>query len=104
MSTLTGNDEIIMLAVLALGNDAYGATLMKHLSKVTGREWSIGAIYDPLYRLEKTDMVKSEITTPTPERGGRSKRLYKLTKKGVDALREHQRVRNELSDGLPHIA
>ncbi|MBU1099620.1 MAG: PadR family transcriptional regulator [Bacteroidetes bacterium] len=104
MSTLNGNDEILMLTILALGSNAYGATMMKHLTKVTGKEWSIGAIYDPLYRLEKNDMIQSEITNPTAERGGRSKRLYKLTKKGNAALREHQRVRSELTDGIPHLA
>lgn len=104
MSTLNGNDEILMLTILALGSNAYGATMMKHLTKVTGKEWSIGAIYDPLYRLEKNDMVESELSNPTPERGGRSKRLYRLTKKGVDAIREHQRVRSELTGGLADLA
>jgi PadR family transcriptional regulator, regulatory protein PadR len=104
MSTLNGNDEILMLTILALGNNAYGATMMKHLTKVTGKEWSIGAIYDPLYRLEKKGLITSEQTNPVPERGGRSKRLYKLTKVGEAALHEHQRVRNELSDGLADFA
>ena len=104
MSTLNGNDEILMLAILALRDNAYGATMMKHLKKITGKEWSIGAIYDPLYRLEKKGYIISELTNPVPERGGRSKRLYKITANGIAALREHQRVRNELTDGLPDFA
>lgn len=104
MSVLTGNDEIIMLAILALGNNAYGATLMKQLSKITGKEWSIGAIYDPLYRLEKKGFIISETTAPTSERGGRSKKIYRLSKQGEEALHEHQRVRNELLNGLPDLA
>ncbi len=104
MPILTGNDEILLLAVLSLKDNAYGATLMKHLSQITGKEWSIGAIYDPLYRLEKTGYVQSELTMPTRERGGRSKRLYKVTSYGVEALRDQQNVRNELSQGLAGLA
>lgn len=66
MSTLNGNDEILMLTILALGSNAYGATMMKHLTKVTGKEWSIGAIYDPLYRLEK--MIWLNRNCPTQHR------------------------------------
>lgn len=104
MNTLNGNDEILMLAILALRDNAYGATMMKHLKKLTGKEWSIGAIYDPLYRLEKNGYINSELTNPVPERGGRSKRLYKVTKKGITALKEHEKVRNELIEGLPDFA
>jgi len=93
-----------LIAVLALGNDAYGATIMKHLSKVTEREWSIGAIYDPLYRLEKNGYIKSETTAPLAERGGRSKRLYKVTKFGKDALHKHQNIRKTLSAGITDFA
>ena len=104
MKILSGNDEILLLAILSLKDDAYGATLMKHLTTVTGKEWSIGAIYDPLYRLEKNGYIRSELSMPLPERGGRSKRVYKVTKVGIEALRELQKVRNELIDGLPEVA
>jgi PadR family transcriptional regulator PadR len=90
MKVLNGNDEILLLTILALKDNAYGATIMQHLTEVTGREWSIGAIYDPLYRLEKTGYVQSALTPPTPERGGRSKRVYQVTECGLEALRQHQ--------------
>lgn len=100
MPILSGNDEILLLAILSLKDNAYGATLMKYLTRVTGKEWSIGAIYDPLYRLEKNGYIRSSLTPPTKERGGRSKRLYEVTKYGIEALREHQKVRDELSGAL----
>jgi len=100
MKILSGNDELLLLAILSLKDDAYGATLMKHLTEVTGREWSIGAIYDPLYRLEKNGYIRSDLTMPTPERGGRSKRVYRVTPHGIEALKEHQKVRDELSGGV----
>ena len=104
MNILSGNDEIILLAVLSLKDNAYGATMMKHLTKVTGKEWSIGAIYDPLYRLEKNGFVISETTAPTSERGGRSKRIDYVTDQGKDALRTQKKVRNELGKGLADFA
>ena len=103
MPVLTGNDELLLLAVLALKDNAYGATLMKHLTDVTDREWSIGAIYDPLYRMEKNGLVCSEITLPTQARGGRRKRLYKVTPMGVETLQAQHRVRTELMNGLDRL-
>ncbi len=100
---LSGHDELLLLTILNLKDSAYGATMMKHLTKVTGKEWSIGAIYDPLYRLEKTGYIRSILSMPTQERGGRSKRVYSVTKKGVKALQEHLKVRNELSDSIPEL-
>lgn len=100
MKLLSSLDEILLLAVLSLGDNAYGVTIRRKVSEVTGKEWSIGAIYDPLYRLQEKDYVRSELSEPTSERGGRSKRLFTVTKTGVEILREHQKVRNELADGL----
>ena len=102
--TLGGNDEILLLAILSLKDNAYGATIMKHLTEVTGKEWSIGAIYDPLYRMEKNGYVKSELTEPTNERGGRSKRIYEVTKFGLQALYEHHGIREVLKSGLSDLA
>ncbi len=104
MKALNGNDELLLLTILALKENSYGATIMQHLTEVTGREWSIGAIYDPLHRLEKTGLVRSFLTTPTPERGGRSKRVYEITKRGVGALRRHREIRDRISQGLTATA
>jgi PadR family transcriptional regulator PadR len=103
MKILSGNDEILLMTILALKENAYGATIMQHLTEVTGREWSIGAIYDPLYRLEKTGYVHSFLTRPTPERGGKSKRVYRVSKRGLEALRRHQEIRSRISRDLPDL-
>lgn len=100
MSTLRGHDEILLLSIQALGEEAYGAIIMQHLSHLTGREWSIGAIYDPLHRMEKTGLVGSRLTAPSPERGGRSKRVYHVTKAGLEALRRHREVRDAIGRGF----
>lgn len=104
MTVLNGNDEILLLTILALKENAYGAIIMQQLTEVTGREWSIGAIYDPLHRLEKTGFVRSGLTSPTPERGGRSKRVYTVTKKGLEALAKHHKIRNQISQNISEPA
>ena len=100
MKLLSSLDEILLLAILTLGKNAYGVTIRRKVSEVTGKDWSIGAIYDPLYRLEEKGFVRSYLSDPTAERGGRSKRLFSVSESGVDILREHQKVRDELSGGL----
>jgi DNA-binding PadR family transcriptional regulator len=96
MPLLSGSDEMILLAIISLGEQAYGVTIMKHLTRVTGREWSIGAIYDPLYRMEKQGLVCSRVSEPTRERGGRSRRIYQITPEGTEALQEQNKIRNAL--------
>ena len=103
MKLLSSLDEILLLAILSLGQNAYGVTIRRRVSEVTEKEWSIGAIYDPLYRLQEKDFVRSTLSDPTSERGGRSKRLFTVTPKGLEVLREHQKVRSELTNGLENF-
>lgn len=104
MKVLSSQDEILMLAILALGENAYGVTIRRHVSEITGKEWSIGAIYDPLYRLEKNGYVRSYLSEPTRERGGRAKRIFHVSREGREALLEHKKVRDDLWDGLAQLA
>ena len=104
MKVLSSQDEILLLAVIALKEDAYGVTIRQYVSKVTGKEWSIGAIYDPLYRLEKKGYVSSYLSDPTSERGGRAKRIFSVTKEGKRALADHKKVRDDLWGDLPEFA
>lgn len=103
MKLLSSHDEILMLAILKLGENAYGMTIRREVSRATGKDWSIGAIYDPLYRLENRGLIESELSDPTRERGGRSKRIFKICKPGRMALLRHNKVRESLSQGLQHI-
>ena len=104
MTILSGNDELLLLTILRLKEDAYGVTIMKLITKITGKEWSIGAIYDPLYRLERNGVVSSMLTMPTSERGGRSKRAYIVTELGLEALKGQEKVRIALRKNLTDIA
>jgi len=93
---LSSLDELLMLVILELGEEAYGVPIRRALSKATGKEWSIGAVYDPLYRLEHRKLIESFLSGPTQDRGGRSKRIFSLTPKGREALLSHKGIRDRL--------
>ena len=99
MKLLSSHDEIFLLAILNLGNNAYGVTIRREVSKATGEDWSIGAIYDPLYRLESKGLIQSSLSNSTPERGGRSKRMFTIRPEGYQALLAHKRLRDGLWRG-----
>ena len=100
MKLLSSHDEVLMLVILGLRDNAYGMTIRREVSRVTGKNWSIGAIYDPLYRLEQREMVGSFLSEPTGERGGRSKRIFQVTKKGLEMLHKQKSVRDNLWDSV----
>lgn len=88
-------EQIVILAVLRLDERAYGVTVRQEIESRTGREVSIGAIYATLDRLEMKGYVRSQLGEPTAERGGRSKRFFRVTAKGMFVLqRTHQAVNN----------
>jgi DNA-binding PadR family transcriptional regulator len=101
MKLLSSHDEMLLLAILSLGDNAYGLTIRREVSRAAGKDWSIGAIYDPLNRLEERGYVESALTEPTAERGGRSKRVFRLTSRGKKALREQKAVRDNLWKKIP---
>jgi PadR family transcriptional regulator PadR len=96
-------EHIVLLAVLRLGDTAYGVTVRQEIEIRTGRDVSIGAIYATLSRLETKGLVKSRAGEPTPERGGRGKRLFRVTAHGVRSVNEAQRVLRQMLDGLEPI-
>jgi DNA-binding PadR family transcriptional regulator len=79
-------DHLLLLAVLRLGDEAYGMTIRRELAAHTGREIAVGAIYTALARLETRGYVRSRLGEPTPERGGRAKRFYRVLAAGVKAV------------------
>jgi PadR family transcriptional regulator PadR len=93
-------EHIIVLALLRLEDRAYGVTVRQEIEFRTHREVSIGAVYATLDRLETKGYVKSHRGDPTPERGGRSKRFFRVTAKGVAAMSRTQRVLQSMSEGL----
>jgi DNA-binding PadR family transcriptional regulator len=98
---ITRTEELILLAVWRLGEMAYSVKIRKELKAVTGQFWSFGAVYMPLDRLLKRGLLESYLTDPTPERGGRSKRIYKPTQKGLEALEEIRRIHEAAWRGTP---
>jgi PadR family transcriptional regulator PadR len=94
---------MILLALIRVGDDSYGIPISKELLKATGREVALGSVYAALDRLEAKQFVSSTLGDPTPARGGRAKRYFRITKKGV---REVQIARTALMDlwrGLPRL-
>ncbi len=83
---MSRSDELILLAVWKLQDDAYGASVLDHLQQSTSEEWSIAGVYAPLKRLARAGLLRSHTGRPTAERGGRRKRMYRLTANGVAAL------------------
>ena len=84
--TLGNFEQLILFALVRLGADAYGASLRREIEARTGRTISAGALYTALDRLEKRGFVSSRLGEPTPERGGKRKRLYTLQPAGERAL------------------
>ncbi|HYR84474.1 MAG TPA: helix-turn-helix transcriptional regulator [Terriglobia bacterium] len=99
-----GNFELmVMLALIRLGENAYGVAISRELEERSGREAAIGSVYAALERLEDKGFVASELGDATPERGGRAKRYFRVTAKGLREVRETQRTLIELWKGLPQL-
>jgi PadR family transcriptional regulator PadR len=83
---MLGEFEYLMLTASArLGEDAYGTAIRRELEEATGRRCSVGALYTTLDRLEAKALVKTWMGDPTPQRGGRPKRMVRVTAKGIQA-------------------
>jgi DNA-binding PadR family transcriptional regulator len=93
-------EHIVVLALLRLGDQAYGVTVRQEIEARIGRDVSIGAIYATLDRLEAKGYVKSQLGEPTPERGGRSKRFFRVSAKGVAAVNRTHRALQTMTEGL----
>jgi DNA-binding PadR family transcriptional regulator len=98
--TLGEFEQIILLAILRLGDSAYAVTIRKEIANCTRRKPARGAVYTSLDRLEEKGLVVSRMGEPTPERGGRAKRFFIVTKSGRTALVNAQRCYQNLLKGL----
>ena len=98
---LTRAEELILLSVWKLQENAYGAAIRNLLTNETGDDWPIATVYTPLDRLTGKGMLVSSVGNPTPERGGRSKRMFKLTAKGIRALESVRQVSESMWSELP---
>lgn len=103
MKLLSRPEELMLLAIWRLRDNAYCVPIRKQVSDVTGRNWSFGAVYVPLERLERRGYISSFLGEPTSERGGRRKRFYKLAKEGLTALIEIEKVEKAMWTDIPKL-
>ena len=93
-------EQMVLLALVRLGPDAYGATIRRAIEARTGRDLAISAVYVTLDRLETKGLVRSRVGEPTPERGGRRRRHFVLLPAGRRAITQACRAFNLMVDGL----
>jgi len=96
MKNITRKEEFVMLSILNLREKAYLIAIQGHLSQVTGKKISLTSAHLPLSRLEKKGYIESKLGEATAVRGGRRKKIYNLTKLGLEALHEYKKIRDEL--------
>ncbi len=93
-------EQLVLLAILRLGDQAYGVSIRSEIAACTAREVAPGALYTTLDRLEDKGIVRSRFGDATPQRGGRARRYFLLTKKGHVALVSAQKAYQRMMDGL----
>jgi PadR family transcriptional regulator PadR len=93
-------EQIVLLAVLRLEDSAYGVPIRREIEKRTGRSLTVGALYRTFDRLEQKGYVTSWFSDPVPERGGRSKRYFKVEPLGMRALRDSREALTAMWEGL----
>jgi DNA-binding PadR family transcriptional regulator len=100
---LTDFELMIVLAILRIGDEAYGVQIAREIEEVGGRRVLLGAAYAALDRLEQNGIVSSRMGSATPERGGRARRFFRVSPRGVRAARETQRALVALWRGVPQL-
>ncbi|MFC2134371.1 PadR family transcriptional regulator [Bacteroidota bacterium] len=98
MKTITRIEEMILLSILNLGKDAYLVSIQSYLSEISDKKVSLTAVHLPLSRLEKMGYLNSEFGEATAVRGGRRKKIYKVTHEGMEALKVYRELSNKLWD------
>ena len=96
-------EQMVLLVILRLNDEAYGMSIMEELERRVGRDVSRGAMYVTLDRMESKGLVASRVADPTPERGGRGKRYVQVSATGLAALRKSRAALQELWTGLDPI-
>jgi PadR family transcriptional regulator len=94
---------MVMLALLRLGDDAYGVPISREIEQQSGREVALGSVYATLERLEGRGLVSSHLGKPTAERGGKAKRYFRVTSNGLRKTRETRQALIKLWHGLPEL-
>ena len=99
-ATLGDFEQLVLLGVLRLESDAYGAAIRQEIHSRSGRDVSINAVYTTLERLETKGLLRSWAGEPTPQRGGRRRKCYALSPAGMAAIRQAHHAFQSMADGL----
>ena len=97
---LTRSEEFLLLAVMRLVDNAYPVSIYDEIVRATGSSWTLGAIYFPLQRLEEKGLLTSLMGDPSTERGGKSRRYYRITKQGREALAVSREAQDKMWEGI----
>jgi PadR family transcriptional regulator PadR len=100
MKILTRKDELMLLAILKLGEEASLVRLRELITDQTGKEWSIGNVFVTLDKLEASEYIQASLGEPTGKRGGKAVKFYRVTKEGLAALRQTKEVQDGMWSGL----
>ena len=101
MNLISRTEEMLLLVVCRLEDEAVGLTIRKEVEAVTGTRYSVGGVYVPLDRLVRKGLLRAEEGQPSSERMGRPRRTYRVTARGLEALREARAFHDELWTSLP---
>jgi PadR family transcriptional regulator PadR len=93
-------EQYVLLCLVHLEGEAYGVPIHEEIEKRTGRSVSIATIYTALDRLEKEGLIESNLSAPLPERGGRAKRLFRLSQEGAESLHRARQVHEKMWEGI----
>lgn len=96
--------ELVMLSILILDKNAYGVTIQEEIDRRMKRSISRGALHTALTRLEEKGYISSDYGDPSPERGGRRKRYYEVTNKGLETLQEAKELRQNMWELIPKLS
>ena len=100
---LTDFELMLLLAILRVGDDAYGVPIAREIEASGERTVMLGAVYAGLDRLEANGFIVSTVGSPTPERGGRAKRYFRVTASGMKAVRQAKRAFTRMWSGVPGL-
>ena len=100
---LTDFELMLLLAILRVGDEAYGVPVAREIETLGERTVMLGAVYTGLDRLEANGLVSSALGPPTPERGGRAKRYFRVTPSGLKAVQRTRRAFTRLWTGIPEL-
>lgn len=103
MRLISRSEEMVLVTVWKLKDKAYSVPIREYLRNLTGKRWSFGSVYNPLNRLEQKGLLDSYTTEPVKERGGRSKRIYRVTPEGQEALTKLWEMQASLWESAPEF-